>query len=211
MEHPGAAIWAVKGRAYTIKAASEWGTGRMDALQIAKAVMEQRPIRVTDEIDVGERTKRVLNATETAAAQEKADALQERFAEWCWEDPDRAARLARHYNERFNSLVLRDYGTAGAQLSLPGVGRTFAPRPHQRAAVARIVAEPAVGLFHEVGAGKTAEMVIGAMELRRLGLVSKPAVVVPNHMLEQLPASVPLCCCSRLADWPRRPADLCGS
>ena len=69
--------------------------------------------------------------------------------------------------------------------ALPGVARTFAPRSHQRAAVARIVAEPAVGLFHEVGAGKTAEMVIGAMELRRLGLVSKPAVVVPNHMLEQ--------------------------
>ena len=81
--------------------------------------------------------------------------------------------------------MLRDYSTAGAQLALPGVARTFAPRPHQRAAVARIVAEPAVGLFHEVGAGKTAEMVIGAMELRRLGLVSKPAVVVPNHMLEQ--------------------------
>ena len=48
-----------------------------------------------------------------------------------------------------------------------------------------MLAEPAVGLFHQVGAGKTAEMVIGAMELRRLGLVSKPAVVVPNHMLEQ--------------------------
>ena len=62
---------------------------------------------------------------------------------------------------------------------------TFTPRPHQLAAVARIITEPAVGLFHEVGAGKTAEMAIGAMELRRLGLVGKPAIVVPNHMLEQ--------------------------
>ena len=86
--------------------------------------MEQRAIRVTDEIDVGERTKRVVNATETAAAQEKADALQQRFAEWCWEDPERAARLTRGYNTRFNSLVLRDYSTAGAQLALPGVART---------------------------------------------------------------------------------------
>ena len=99
----------------------------------------------------------------------------------------RAGRAAHppSYNERFNSLVLRDYSTAGAQLALPGVARTFAPRPHQRAAVARIVAEPAVGLFHEVGAGKTATMAIAASELRRLGLVYKPAVVVPNHMLEQ--------------------------
>jgi N12 class adenine-specific DNA methylase len=45
--------------------------------------------------------------------------------------------------------------------------------------------EPAVGLFHQVGAGKTATMVMGCMEMRRLGMVSKPAVVVPNHMLEQ--------------------------
>ena len=48
-----------------------------------------------------------------------------------------------------------------------------------------MIAEPVGTAAHEVGAGKTAEMVIGAMELRRLGLVRKPAVVVPNHMLEQ--------------------------
>ena len=51
--------------------------------------------------------------------------------------------------------------------------------------MARIICEPAVGLFHEVGAGKTAVMVIAAHELRRLGLINKPVVVVPNHMLEQ--------------------------
>jgi len=99
--------------------------------------------------------------------------------------PDRARRLTGEYNRRFNAIVLRDYSGDGARLTLPGLARTFAPRPHQRAAVARMLCEPAVGLFHQVGAGKTAEMVIGAMELRRLGLVSKPAVVVPNHVLEQ--------------------------
>ncbi len=39
-------------------------------------------------------------------------------------------------------------------------------------------------LAHEVGAGKTLAAVTGVSELRRLGLVRKPAVVVPNHMLE---------------------------
>lgn len=102
-----------------------------------------------------------------------------------WEDPDRGARLLAEYNRRFNSIVLRDYTLEGQRLTLPGLARTFAPRPHQRAAVARMLNEPAVGLFHEVGAGKTAEMVMGTMELRRLGMVAKPAVVVPNHMLEQ--------------------------
>ena len=182
VEHPGGAMWAVKGRTWSVQATSMWGTDRMPAPQLAKAVLEQRPIQVTDETDDG---RRVVNPTETAAAQEKAQALQERFSEWCWEDPDRARRLAGEYNRRFNAIVLRDYTTEGERLTLPGLARTFTPRPHQRAAVARMLAEPAVGLFHQVGAGKTAEMVIGAMELRRLGLVSKPAVVVPNHMLEQ--------------------------
>ena len=48
-----------------------------------------------------------------------------------------------------------------------------------------MISEPAVLLAHEVGAGKTAEMIMGVTELRRLGLVRKPAIVVPNHMLEQ--------------------------
>ena len=87
---------------------------------LAKAVLEQRPIQVTDETDDG---RRVVNPTETAAAQEKAQALQERFAEWCWEDPDRARRLAGEYNRRFNAIVLRDYSTEGERLTLPGLAR----------------------------------------------------------------------------------------
>lgn len=182
VEHPGGSIWDVRGNNHSVAATSEWGTSRMAAPAIAKAALEQRPIQVTD--DVGD-DKRVLNPVETAAAQEKADALQERFAEWVWEDPDRAERLLAEYNRRFNSIVLRDYSAEGERLTLPGMAKTFTPRPHQRAAVARMLAEPAVGLFHQVGAGKTAEMVMGTMELRRLGMAAKPAVVVPNHMLEQ--------------------------
>lgn len=182
VEHPGGSVWAVRGNSHSVLATSEWGTGRMPAPAIVAAVLEQRPIRVTDRID--EHT-RVLNAIETAAAQEKARAMQGRFAEWVWEDPERTRRLLGEHNRRFNSIVLRDFAIEGERLTLPGLAQSFVPRAHQRAAVARMVAEPTMGLFHAVGAGKTATMVIGASELRRLGLVKRPAVVVPNHMLEQ--------------------------
>lgn len=182
VEHPGAAVWAVRGNTHSVLARSEWGTRRMPAPQLAKAVLEQRPVQVTDELADG---RRVINPVETAAAEEKALALQERFGEWCWEQPDRARRLLGEYNRLFNSIVLRDYGVEAQRLSLPGLAGGFTPLDHQRVAVARMLAEPAVGLFHHVGAGKTAEMIIGASELRRLGMIRKPAVVVPNHMLEQ--------------------------
>ena len=108
----------------------------------------------------------IFNPTETAAAQEKARVLDDRFAEWVWEDPARADRLGRAYNEKFNALVQRSYADT-SHMSLPGLASTFTPRPHQREAVARMVAEPTAGLFHEVGAGKTAEMAMGVWEIGR--------------------------------------------
>jgi len=186
VENPLAGMWEVRGGRQGILATSEWGTARRPAPDIAQALMEQRTLLVYDEYeDADGKTRRVLNPIETTAAQEKADALQERFGEWVWEDPARAKALVDEYNRRFNSIVLRDYTGAGEYLSLPGMAASFTPGEHQRAAVARMIAEPAAGLFHEVGAGKTAEMIIGAMEMRRMGLIAKPVVVVPNHMLEQ--------------------------
>lgn len=185
VENPLPAKWKVSGNRHTVRATTEWGTARRSAIDLAISVMEQAPIRVEDEITDGTSKRMVLNPVETAAAQEKADALQERFADWVWEDPTRAEALSGEYNRRFNSIVLRDYTAEGEHLTLPGLVDGFTPRPHQRAAVARMLNEPAVGLFHEVGAGKTAEMIMGATELKRMGLVAKPVVVVPNHMLEQ--------------------------
>jgi len=182
VENPGGSTWAVRGNRHTVLAHSTWGTTRASAVDLVLSVLEQKPIKVTDEVEGG---RRVVNLTETVAAQEKAAELGERFTEWLWEEPERATRLTAHYNDTFNAIVLRNYTTEGEAMRLPGLAVTFVPRPHQRAAVARIVSEPAVLLGHEVGAGKTAEMVIGAMELRRLGMARKPAVVVPNHMLEQ--------------------------
>ncbi|MGO9899421.1 MAG: tyrosine-type recombinase/integrase [Solirubrobacteraceae bacterium] len=181
VEHPGGMVWAVRATNSSVLARSEWGTSRIAAGEIAKAVLEQRPVQVRDELDDG---RRVVNPLESAAAQDKANAMQERFVDWCWQDPDRAQRLLREYDRRFNAIVLRDYGPDGERLLLSGIARTLEPMPHQRAPVARMLCEPAVGLFHQVGAGKTAEMCIGVSELRRLGIVRKPAIVVPN-MLEQ--------------------------
>lgn len=186
VENPLPGMWEVRGGRQGLLATGEWGTERRPAPDIAQAVMEQRTLLVYDEVEDSDGRKRqVLNPLETTAAQEKADALAERFAEWVWEVPERAASLVAEYNRRFNSIVLRDYTGAGEYLTLPGLAATFTPRPHQRAAVARMIAEPSAGLFHEVGAGKTAEMIMGAMEMRRMGLIDKPVVVVPNHMLEQ--------------------------
>ena len=185
VEHPGGAIWAVKGRNCSVKATSEWGTSRMPGARAREGVLEQRPIQVTDEIDDGERTRASSTRPRPPPRREGARAAGALRRVVLGGPRARPADSPASTTARFNSLVLRDYTAEGERLTLPGLARTFTPLAHQRAAVARMLSEPAVGLFHQVGAGKTAEMVIGASELRRLGMVKKPAVVVPNHMLEQ--------------------------
>jgi N12 class adenine-specific DNA methylase len=180
VENPGGSTWSVKGNHHRVLATTTFGTGRVSAVSLAQSLLEQRVIKVYDEPEPG---LRIPNLTETVAAQEKAAELNERFADWVWEDPDRATRLARTYNDTFNAIVLRSYD--GAHRQFPGLAVTIQLRPHQVSAVVRMLSEPTVLLAHEVGAGKTLEMIVGCMELRRLGMVRKPAIVVPNHMLEQ--------------------------
>lgn len=186
VENPLPGKWYVRGGTWGTRATEEWGTERRPAGKIAQAAMEQRPILVEDkEQQPDGSTKMVTNTVETVAAQEKVEAMQNRFTEWVWEKPERAQALHAQYNRQFNSIALRDYSTAGDYLSLPGLSETYTLAPHQRAAVARMIAEPTVGLFHQVGAGKTLEMIVGATELKRMGMINKPLFVVPNHMLEQ--------------------------
>ena len=163
----------------TVTMTSQWGTDRKDAVALLQAACNNSPVVVYDEID----ERRVQNEKATLDAREKQEQLLAQFAGWTWQDPARSDRLVEIYNQRFNNHVARSYD--GSHLSLPGLADTFTPRAHQRDAVARILAEPSALLAHEVGAGKTATMVIAAMELRRLGMANKPMVVVPNHMLEQ--------------------------
>ena len=175
--------WAVQVPTYerrSVATTSTWGTARADAASLLQSSLNQQAAVVYDQLDDG---SRVLNPAETFAAREKQEAIEARFASWIWDEPARAVRLARRYNQLFNSTVVPRYD--GSHLSLPGLSCAFQPRPHQRDAVWRILQEPSVLLAHAVGAGKTATMIIGGMELRRLGLARKVAHVVPNHMLGQ--------------------------
>lgn len=179
---PITAVWDIKVPSWqcgTVTMTSTWGTGRKSAIDLLRAASNNTTVSVYDTVD----DTRVLNQGATIDAREKQQQLVKRFGAWMWQDPARADRLKRIYNDLFNAHVSCVYD--GAHLSFPGLVETFTPRDHQRAAVARILAEPTTLLAHEVGAGKTATMVIAAMELKRLGMVKKPMVVVPNHMQEQ--------------------------
>lgn len=156
---------------------SEWGTGRMGANEIIHRLLNGKLIQVNDK-DANDNP--VRNPAETVAAQEKATAIQAAFKEWIWNDPDRASRLAKYYNDTFNTYRPRRFD--GTHQALPGMIEGWAKKihPHQKDAIWRVVQDRTSLLAHEVGFGKTAVMVGAGMELRRLGLSRKNLYVVPK-------------------------------
>ena len=174
--------WSVTGgNRHSVAATITWGTDDRDALSLAEHLLNRGgPIEVTRRPPTGRpgRTRRP-----PLAAREKQAELSDRFAGWVWEDLDRAGEVCRRYNDTFNAIVLRSYDDV--QLSLPGVNRDISLFWWQKAAIARMIYEPTAGLFHDMGAGKTLEQIIGVMEQKRLGLIRKPVICVKNHLLDQ--------------------------
>ena len=182
------AEWNITGKSVVgrsdINANMTYGTERANAYKILEDTLNLRDVRIYDTItDADGKEKRVLNSKETTLAQQKQQAIKDAFQEWIWKDPTRRHELVQKYNELFNSTRPREYN--GQHITFSGMNPEIQLREHQLNAVAHILYGGNTLLAHEVGAGKTFEMVAAAMESKRLGLCHKPMFVVPNHLIEQ--------------------------
>ncbi|MEU1357547.1 hypothetical protein ABZ410_27125, partial [Streptomyces cinnamoneus] len=167
-------------------ATSEWGTSRVNAFELLDLALNGQAPKVYDTYRLPDGgSRRVRNDKETMLAESKMTALMRRFASWVWEDPDRADRLAADYNRIFNSTVLPKHD--GSHLTVDGMDPEFKPYEHQWDFVQRVLSAEEGSLCpYPVGAGKTATMFMTAVKLKQLGVVNKPMIVVPNHLLEQI-------------------------
>jgi N12 class adenine-specific DNA methylase len=180
---PSISLWTVEGDKDSVTAVSTWGTERRHATDLMKDVLNKTPPKIfMKDAD----NKSVIDPTATQAANDKILEIRERFKEWIWDNPERANTLTGIYNEKFNSIALREYN--GDYLTTPGIVDHWSWRPHQSAVVSRIIQNGNTYMAHSVGSGKTSAMIGAGMEMRRLGLVKKPMYAVPNHMLAQFTA-----------------------
>ena len=166
-----------------IKAVATYGTKRISAYHIFEQTLNLKDVRIFDTIIEDGNEKRVLNKRETAIAQDRQELIKSKFSEWLWKDIDRREMLCRIYNDTFNSIRPREYD--GQHITFSGMNPEITLRSHQINAIAHVMYGGNTLLAHEVGAGKTYEMVGAAMESKRLGLCAKSLVVVPNHITEQ--------------------------
>ena len=185
---PYTAEWQVTGKnsvGYNnVAAYTTYGTNRANAYKILEDSLNLRDVRIYDTVeDADGKERRVLNAKETTLAAQKQQAIREAFKDWIWRDPERRQALVRQYNEEINSTRPREYD--GSHIVFGGMNPAITLREHQKNAIAHVLYGGNTLLAHEVGAGKTFEMVGAAMEAKRLGLCQKSLFVVPNHLTEQ--------------------------
>jgi N12 class adenine-specific DNA methylase len=181
--------WRVKASYFDGDARAKYGTKEVGVDEIAESAMNGRPITVRDPPDRD--GHRAVNTTKTEEARVKTELLKEAFTGdpekgiegWVWQDPERSQLLEGIYNRLHNDLVGENHD--GSHLTLPGLNPDFAGRKHRLDVVWRIIQKGNTLMAHAVGSGKTVSMIASGMEQKRLGLINKPAYVVPNHMLEQ--------------------------
>ena len=182
------AEWQISGKNAVgqrdVAAYTTYGTGRANAYKILEDSLNLRDVRIYDTVeDADGKERRVLNAKETTLAAQKQQAIREAFKDWIWRDPERRQALVRQYNEEMNATRPREYD--GSHIVFGGMSPSITLREHQKNAIAHVLYGGNTLLAHEVGAGKTFEMVGAAMEAKRLGLCQKSLFVVPNHLTEQ--------------------------
>ena len=182
------AEWQVTGKNSVsendVAAYTTYGTSRANAYKILEDSLNLRDVRIYDTVeDADGKERRVLNAKETTLAAQKQQAIRDAFRDWIWREPERRQTLVRQYNEEMNSTRPREYD--GSHITFGGMNPAITLRDHQLGAIAHVLYGGNTLLAHEVGAGKTFEMVAAAMESKRLGLCRKSLFVVPNHLTEQ--------------------------
>ncbi len=163
-----------------------YGTEEYPASKIIKSLLENTNIKVmkdSDQKDEKGKPIRIVDTEATAAAMEKAEKIQTAFNNWIWNDEDRRNRLAKLYNEKFNTHVPVQYD--GSHVELVGASYGITLREHQKNAIWRATQEGTALFDHVVGAGKTFEAIGTMMESKRLGLIKKPMITVPNHLVYQ--------------------------
>ena len=197
IHEPHSDTWSVEGyeASYNVLVHETYGfrDGRNNGYKLIEmALNNQQPKVYKDKLDengnvvldVKGKAIRELDAQNTAILQAKQDTLIKKFSEWIMDEPGRRADIVERYNRIFNSVRLREYD--GSHLKFVGMSSEIILKPHQKNAVARALQGGNTLLAHEVGAGKTYEMIAIAMEGKRLGLHNKSLCAVPKHLTEQM-------------------------
>jgi N12 class adenine-specific DNA methylase len=164
----------------TVEATQKYGTKRKNGLDIMLGALSMKPPVVYDTLPD---KSTIVNKEETEKALEKYEEVREAFEDWVYKDVNRRERLARIYNDTYNTTIKRKYN--GSHLNIAGINGINL-RPHQKDAIWMLLQNNGGIIDHMVGAGKTFVMVAGTMEMKRTGVAKKPMIIALKSTIPQI-------------------------
>jgi hypothetical protein len=135
---------------YRRSATDDFGTDRRSPLELLDAVLNNRTIKITDK---DEKKKDIPNEDQkTAAANEKAKLIRERFRRGCGRTRRGRPNMSR--STTAPTTTSRRASLTATHLTLPGLSAGSSLYPHVKRAVWRIIQTGNTYLAHAVGAGQ---------------------------------------------------------
>lgn len=161
----------------------KYGCDAMNAVQLLEKILNDGEISITKKVGTGSTAVTVFDAEMTDIAKQKADDIRQAFNDWIFKDSKRRADIENKYNRMYNNYRPLDYARIADKLSFDSMDISLKNKlyPHQKKGIARFLFGGNVLFAHGVGTGKTFEMIASVMEAKRMGLVNKTAMVVPNN------------------------------
>jgi len=162
----------------------EYGTDYRNAIEILKRALNNTPQKITQKQPDG---STIELKEESLKAQQKAKAMAQAWGAFWLDNVEFANELESIYNEKFNRHSLRE--DTGSFLAPDGVLPNQNPHikldSHQLDAIWKNIKDGNNLFDMVVGAGKTFSAVASIMEQKRMGILSKALVAVPNHLVTQ--------------------------
>lgn len=170
---------------------SGWVKQYLTALDIIEDTLNAKTVKVYDYIPTHVNRwnyfeyEAVFNRDKTIEAQDKQRQIIDAFKDWVYKNKYRIRLFEKYYNDTFVGYTYSKYN--GDFLRLPELNPEIKLYKHQRDAIARVLLSGTNTLFsHDVGTGKTYEMIVSVHELWRMKLSEKNLIVVPNNVLKAM-------------------------
>ncbi len=164
------------------------GSSYLTALEIIEDTLNARTVKVYDYVQRSNAKsiydkEGILNIEKTIEAQEKQRQIEDAFRDYVYSSAARIRRYEEYYNEFIVGYTYTHYD--GGFLKLSDLNPEVTLYKHQRDAVARVLlSDSNLLLAHDVGTGKTYEMIVSVHELKRMGRSRKNLLVFPKSVLE---------------------------
>ena len=165
----------------------KYSTKKINMFRLIEKTMNQEEIvirkSITVDINNSKKKKTIIDLEETAKAIEKQKLIIEDFYKYVDANEDVKNQLEEAYNNCYCQNYVRHY--SGSFLTFPNMSKDVELFDYQKNAVARMLFSKNTLLAHEVGSGKTYEMIAAGQEMLRMNLSKKNMYVVPNGIINQ--------------------------